>query len=132
MTEVNLHVYDVTNTAYDQANHFIMRMNNLTRDISVGGLFHGAVEVYGREWSFGFCEEGSGVYACIPKLNRQYTYRETVPLGELNTASERSTGFCGKCGTSGRATATTCSHATVATFVKNSANALGLNRSQDG
>eukprot|EP00191_Tetraselmis_sp_GSL018_P023658 CAMPEP_0177628134 /NCGR_PEP_ID=MMETSP0419_2-20121207/31587_1 /TAXON_ID=582737 /ORGANISM="Tetraselmis sp., Strain GSL018" /LENGTH=632 /DNA_ID=CAMNT_0019129359 /DNA_START=92 /DNA_END=1989 /DNA_ORIENTATION=+ len=81
MTEVNLHVYDVTNTAYDQANHFIMRMNNLTRDISVGGLFHGAVEVYGREWSFGFCEEGSGVYACIPKLNRQYTYRETVPLG---------------------------------------------------
>lgn len=58
-----------------------MRVNNVTRDFSMGGVFHGAVELNGKEWSFGYCDDGSGVYACLPKLNPQYTYRESVPMG---------------------------------------------------
>ena len=59
-----------------------MTVNNMTRDI--GGVFHGAVEISGKEWSFGFCENGSGVYACLPKLNSAYTYRETIEMGKTD------------------------------------------------
>lgn len=34
----------------------------MTRDaFSLGGIFHGAVEVFGEEWSFGYCPTGTGV-----------------------------------------------------------------------
>uniref|UniRef100_A0A7S1SMJ2 PPPDE domain-containing protein n=1 Tax=Tetraselmis chuii TaxID=63592 RepID=A0A7S1SMJ2_9CHLO len=79
--EVTLHIYDVTNTTNEQANAVIMRVNNVTRDFAMGGVFHGAVEVNGKEWSYGYCDAGSGVYACLPKLNPQYTYRESIPMG---------------------------------------------------
>lgn len=39
------------------------------------------VEVHGREYSFGFVEEGPGVYPCSPRKNPMYKYRETVELG---------------------------------------------------
>lgn len=42
----------------------IVRLNNFTRSLGVGGIFHGAVVVESSEWSFGACERGSGVYAC--------------------------------------------------------------------
>jgi len=80
--EVKIHIYDVTNTPSERANSVIMTVNNLTRD--VGGVFHGAVEICGKEWSFGFCESGSGVYACLPKLNPAYTYRETIEMGKTD------------------------------------------------
>jgi hypothetical protein len=70
-----------TNTTNEQANAVIMRVNNVTRDFAMGGVFHGAVEVNGKEWSYGYCDAGSGVYACLPKLNPQYTYRESIPMG---------------------------------------------------
>ena len=46
-----------------------------------GASFHGAVEVNGDEWSYGYCDRGSGVYPCRPKGNSGYTYRESVALG---------------------------------------------------
>lgn len=48
------------------------------------GAFHGAVEVYGREWSFGWTAEGTGVFSCRPKGSTQHRYRETVALGETH------------------------------------------------
>lgn len=40
-------------------------------------------QVYGdEEWSFGFCEYGSGVFSCQPCKNPMYTYRESIVLGE--------------------------------------------------
>lgn len=33
------------------------------------------------EWSFGFCERGTGVYCVHAKTNPMYQYRETVSLG---------------------------------------------------
>jgi deubiquitinase DESI2 len=73
---VLLHVYDVTKTASDNTNMAIKRFNSVTRDVmGVGGVFHGGVEVNGAEWSYGFCDEGTGVYCCEPKKNPMYTYR---------------------------------------------------------
>eukprot|EP00249_Psilotum_nudum_P014505 c24856_g1_i2 orf=595-1272(+) len=83
MTEVFVHVYDVTNSASVKTNAAIVQLNKLFRDgIGVGGIFHSAVEVYDyEEWSFGYCENGSGVFSCSRKGNPLYTYRETVSLG---------------------------------------------------
>ena len=33
------------------------------------------------EWSFGYCERGTGVYSCNPRDNPMYSFRETVTLG---------------------------------------------------
>ena len=86
---VQLHVYDITNSANETTNNAIQRLNGVTRDIGFGGIFHGGLEVLGSEWSFGFCESGSGVYAVAPKTNPMYTFRETVPLGVTAMPPER-------------------------------------------
>ncbi|KAL6006749.1 hypothetical protein ACLOJK_032243 [Asimina triloba] len=172
MTEVILHVYDVTNSASPKTNNTIVQINKIFKDrIGLGGIFHSAVQfakrkagniqqelsslgviyggvkkggtwlrqwlslglvmsasnpliveevqndsrkngtiidyvgtgtrakkatdfdsvprtylpVYGdEEWSFGFCEQGSGVFSCPPGKNPMYTYRESIVLGETN------------------------------------------------
>lgn len=63
----------------------ITRLNDLTRALfgGVGGVFHGAIQ-FGTgdyEYSFGYCERGSGVYHVRARANPMYTYRESVPLG---------------------------------------------------
>eukprot|EP00439_Symbiodinium_sp_Y106_P032779 s3419_g3.t3 len=47
----------------------------------MGGAYHVGVEVYWLEWSFGWCEEGSGVYMVFPGQSTLGTFRERVPLG---------------------------------------------------
>ena len=82
MSLVTLHVYDITNTQYEAANSAIQNLNRFTKDaLGAGGIFHGAVEVNDTEWSYGYCDRGSGVYPCRPKGNSGYTYRESVALG---------------------------------------------------
>lgn len=81
LEQVMLHVYDVAegNSSAAQA---IKALNALTRSaLGVGGVFHAAVEVYGEEWSYGYCPHGTGVYSCAPRSNPAYTFRESVPLG---------------------------------------------------
>ena len=53
----------------------------LYRYVSLGGVYHGAIEVFGEEWSFGYTLRATGVYRCNPKDNPLYTYRESIPLG---------------------------------------------------
>lgn len=81
-----LHVYDVTNSGSDNTNNTIVQINKIFKDgIGLGGIFHSAVQVYGEdEWSFGFCEQGSGVFSCPAKKNPMYTYRECIVLGKTN------------------------------------------------
>jgi len=78
MTEVTLHVYDVTNQK-------VMKyINMVTKDIGhVGGAFHGGVEVYGVEYSFGWVPEEypTGVFQCDPKGCTQHVYKESVSMG---------------------------------------------------
>ncbi|XP_072963784.1 uncharacterized protein [Typha angustifolia] len=84
MKEVILHVYDVTNSDSEKTNNTILQINRIFKDrIGLGGIFHSAVQVYGlEEWSFGYCENGSGVFSCPPGKNPMYTYRECIVLGE--------------------------------------------------
>lgn len=86
MREVILHVYDVTNSASAKANNTILQINRIFKDaIGLGGIFHSAIQVYGdEEWSFGFCDQGTGVFSCPPSKNPMYTYRERIILGETN------------------------------------------------
>ncbi|KAI7731136.1 hypothetical protein M8C21_013908 [Ambrosia artemisiifolia] len=91
MTEVILHIYDVTNSDSDKTNNTIVQINKFFKDgIGLGGIFHSAVQVYGEdEWSFGFCEEGSGVFSCPFGRNPMYTYRESIVLGNTNLTKSK-------------------------------------------
>ncbi|KAK6117649.1 hypothetical protein DH2020_048611 [Rehmannia glutinosa] len=86
MTEVILHVYDVTNSGNDKTNNTIMQINKIFKDgIGLGGIFHSAVQVFGdEEWSFGYCEQGTGVFSCPSTKNPMYTYRESITLGKTS------------------------------------------------
>nr|GME06282.1 deSI-like protein At4g17486 [Ipomoea batatas] len=86
MAEVILHIYDVTNSASDKTNSTILQINRIFKDgIGLGGIFHSAVQVYGdEEWSFGFCEQGTGVFSCPAGQNPMYSYRESINLGQTN------------------------------------------------
>lgn len=56
----------VTNTQSLETNQMITRVNNITHQIGLGGVFHGGVAIDGVEWSFGYCDAGTGVYSCKP------------------------------------------------------------------
>lgn len=53
-----------------------------------GGLFHVAVEVYGLEWSFGGCREGTGVFRCEPMRCTLHRYRESIYMGDCGLTRE--------------------------------------------
>ncbi|CAM6010634.1 unnamed protein product [Sphagnum balticum] len=90
MTEVVLHVYDVTNSGSGRANATIRRLNKILRDgMGIGGIFHGAIQVYSEEWSFGYCEFGTGVFCCTPTMNPMYTHRESIVLGHILLSRRR-------------------------------------------
>ncbi|PPD72917.1 hypothetical protein GOBAR_DD30186 [Gossypium barbadense] len=99
MAEVMLHIYDVTNSGSDKTNNTIVHINKIFKDrIGLGGftVWKILVEflgvklfnyVYGDdEWSFGFCEQGSGVFCCPSRKNPLYTYREFMVLGRTNSS----------------------------------------------
>uniref|UniRef100_A0A0A9CHX3 PPPDE domain-containing protein n=1 Tax=Arundo donax TaxID=35708 RepID=A0A0A9CHX3_ARUDO len=81
--EVVAHIYDVANAGSDAT---VLHINRFFKDaIGLGGIFHTAIQVYGdEEWSFGFCERGTGVFSCPPSKNPMYTFRESIVLGNTN------------------------------------------------
>ncbi|KNA22211.1 hypothetical protein SOVF_036100 [Spinacia oleracea] len=91
MTDVVLHIYDVTNSGSDKTNNTIMHINKIFKDgIGIGGIFHSAVQVHGDdEWSFGFCEQGTGVFSCPATKNPMYTYREKIVLGQTSLSNSK-------------------------------------------
>lgn len=46
------------------------------------GAFHAAVEVNGKEWSFGAAEKGTGVFSNAPRKCTMHTYKESIPMGD--------------------------------------------------
>ncbi|EMS56568.1 hypothetical protein TRIUR3_04780 [Triticum urartu] len=83
------HVYDVAGSGPDGAGGggaTVLQINRLFKDgIGLGGIFHTAIQVYGNEeWSFGYCENGSGVFSCPPAKNPMYTFRESIVLGKTS------------------------------------------------
>merc|ERR1719356_746111 len=75
---VLVHVYDVGD---EELVKKVNRISTVSDKVLIGGVFHAGVEVYGREWGYGFTEDGSGVYYCDPRCNTQHTYKATVNLG---------------------------------------------------
>lgn len=77
-----LHIYDVSEGT-------LTWINNLIRPVG-SGAFHAAVEVFDKEWSFGYSPGGnSGVYSCVPRCNSSHTYRESVLMGWTPLGSDR-------------------------------------------
>jgi len=77
ITPVTLHVYDVSN------DERVANVNYYTKALGAGGIFHAAVEVYGREYSFGSSSANvTGVFASRPKRCPMHHYRESVFLGD--------------------------------------------------
>eukprot|EP00930_Biecheleria_cincta_P010830 TRINITY_DN11317_c0_g1_i1.p1 TRINITY_DN11317_c0_g1~~TRINITY_DN11317_c0_g1_i1.p1 ORF type:complete len:543 (+),score=123.33 TRINITY_DN11317_c0_g1_i1:59-1630(+) len=70
--EVALSIYELPGSS---------ALNSLTRAANLGGAYHVGVEAYWLEWSFGWCEEGSGVYMVHPGQSSLGTFCERVPLG---------------------------------------------------
>mmetsp|Transcript_21246 Transcript_21246/g.58945 ORF Transcript_21246/g.58945 Transcript_21246/m.58945 type:complete len:104 (+) Transcript_21246:1935-2246(+) len=85
--QVYLNVYDVPG-GNEQMDSVIQRLNEWGRLAGFGGVFHGAVELDGREWSFGGCPAGSGVYGFEPRKNPMYKFRETVDLGPTKKSKQ--------------------------------------------
>ncbi|CAN8325932.1 unnamed protein product [Cochlearia groenlandica] len=86
MAEVVLHIYDVTNSGSEKTNNTILQINRFFKDgIGLGGIFHSALQVHGDdEWSYGYCEQGTGVFSCPSSKNPMYTYREKIVLGRTD------------------------------------------------
>ena len=90
MALVTLSVYDIKHAESAHITSAVTSLNTFTRDaLNVGGIFHGGVEIFGDEWSFGYCPQGTGVYRCAPKKNPMYAYRESVPLGVTSLSPAR-------------------------------------------
>mmetsp|Transcript_49726 Transcript_49726/g.144274 ORF Transcript_49726/g.144274 Transcript_49726/m.144274 type:complete len:244 (-) Transcript_49726:72-803(-) len=77
-TPVTLQIYDAGGT------EMVKNVNTLLRAVGTGA-FHTGVEVYGKEWSFGFTNDGSsGIFSCPPRCCKTHAYRESVAMGETD------------------------------------------------
>ncbi|EAN96894.1 hypothetical protein C3747_161g45 [Trypanosoma cruzi] len=52
------------------------------------GLHHTGVEVYGMEFAFGRCDEGSGVFEVAPRYSPPHIFREQLVLGETQLSQQ--------------------------------------------
>ncbi|CAE7949513.1 unnamed protein product, partial [Symbiodinium sp. KB8] len=71
---VTVHIYDVTGTASMKV------VNGVLRPFGAG-VFHAAVEVHGREWSYGQTSRGHGIFESQPAACQRHSYRESVHMG---------------------------------------------------
>jgi len=75
--EVILHIYHVGHSGA------INGINEVVQGyLGQGGVFHGAVEVYDYEWSYGYTPEGTGIFQCEPRGCEQHTYKESIYMGD--------------------------------------------------
>ena len=70
---VIVNIYDV--------GKFTRLFNEVTRTLGGAGIFHAGIEVYGDEWSFGFCDEGTGITWNQPRRHRDHNFRESIHIG---------------------------------------------------
>ncbi|CAJ1357645.1 unnamed protein product [Effrenium voratum] len=78
-SDVALSIYELHGTAAVTA---------LTQLAGLGGAFHVAVQVYWLEWSFGWCEDGSGIQALHFGSSSLGRFRQRLPLGRTPLAPE--------------------------------------------
>lgn len=74
--EVLLNIYDLGESK-------AMAKINVASNAIGGGVYHGGVEVFGVEWSYGCTDDDiSGVGTCMPRAHPCHSYRCTVPMGQ--------------------------------------------------
>eukprot|EP00931_Biecheleriopsis_adriatica_P077242 TRINITY_DN50846_c0_g1_i1.p1 TRINITY_DN50846_c0_g1~~TRINITY_DN50846_c0_g1_i1.p1 ORF type:complete len:565 (+),score=100.96 TRINITY_DN50846_c0_g1_i1:29-1696(+) len=69
---VTLHIYDLGSK--------LSGVNVLAKAIGTGA-FHAGVEIYGREWSYGGTDGGTGVFHNPPRGCTAHSYRESIAMG---------------------------------------------------
>lgn len=74
--EVTMNVYDVGLKVSVQTLNGVLHMLG-------NGAYHVAVQVYGLEWSFGSCEEDTGVFRSVPRECQDHHYRSSQVLGTV-------------------------------------------------
>ena len=92
--EVSLMVYDLKGECNSMAfpDRWAARVDALVALVNACaspcglGVFHSGVAVGGREYAYGYCPEGSGVYTTAPGENPMYVFRAAVPLGSVALA----------------------------------------------
>ena len=78
-------VYDVGHAAA------VAKIDSIAADfLGVGGIFHGAIEVFHKEWSFGGTKKSkSGIFPSPPKGCKMHTYRESVYMVSMHSHQPR-------------------------------------------
>eukprot|EP00930_Biecheleria_cincta_P060341 TRINITY_DN46004_c0_g1_i1.p1 TRINITY_DN46004_c0_g1~~TRINITY_DN46004_c0_g1_i1.p1 ORF type:complete len:268 (+),score=37.27 TRINITY_DN46004_c0_g1_i1:53-805(+) len=89
-TRVTLHVYRVPTAAA------VDKEGKNCGEVGKVGAFHGALEVHGREWSFGHSEKGSGVFCSSPKESEARMYLHSLPMGKTFLSKARVLATIGK------------------------------------
>jgi len=74
---------EVTMNVYDVSTDFKVQTVNGILCMLGSGAYHVAIEVFGLEWSFGYCEEGTGVFRSAPRACQAHHYRSSQVLGAV-------------------------------------------------
>eukprot|EP00930_Biecheleria_cincta_P085729 TRINITY_DN75101_c0_g1_i1.p1 TRINITY_DN75101_c0_g1~~TRINITY_DN75101_c0_g1_i1.p1 ORF type:complete len:224 (-),score=45.54 TRINITY_DN75101_c0_g1_i1:247-918(-) len=83
--KVHLNIYDL--------NHDWIAFNHTVSDIlRVGGAFHAAIEVHGKEWSYG----SEGVQCAEPRRHDVHVYRQSLLMGSTPKTEEQVRDFMEK------------------------------------
>ncbi|KAJ8613228.1 hypothetical protein CTAYLR_004519 [Chrysophaeum taylorii] len=79
---VRLNVYDLADIGVCiDLSEALSSLNKRTLGMWEVGIFHAGVEISGVEYSFGYCEYGTGVYACEPRQAGGATFRTSIKMG---------------------------------------------------
>ena len=72
---VTLHIYHVsTDSRVGAINEYLEAMGT--------GAYHAGVEVNGKEWSYGYSPDNTGVFSCPPKGCKAHVYKDSLDMGE--------------------------------------------------
>jgi len=81
LAKVTLHIYHVTDMST------VRQVNTVLKAVGTGA-FHAGVEVYGKEWSFGATDGGSGLFASEPGACEAHSYIRAMPVGSTALTEE--------------------------------------------
>lgn len=88
---MSLHVYTVSHLAS------VQKANNVLGKMGGGGAYHAAVEVYGKEWSFGGTfDDSTGVFCCQPGGCDDHAYLKAIPMGSTRMTHPEVLGLIGR------------------------------------
>ena len=74
--------FEVRTSVYDLSTY-----NKLAEGIS-SGIYHVGISVAGLEWSYGGCDDGTGVFYVQPQSCSIGKFKESVPTGETDKSPE--------------------------------------------